>query len=230
VSRTRALAVAGMGSTAVAAVLIGLLHLLPPSADLNPVRRTISEYALLETGWVFDLAVLTLVAGSTATLAALLGARLMPAASTSALALLLWSVGLTAVIFFPKHNWSLGPSMHGQVHRLASVVAFVSLPVAALLLARGWHAHPQWRMPARWSLALGLLSLLAFAPIPVAVALEPFTGVRWWRAIPLGAVERLLAVAEVATILVLGWWAARAADTRGAGSARPTAGSAHRGR
>jgi len=37
------------------------------------------------------------------------------------------------------------------------------------------------------------------------------TGVRWWRAIPLGAVERTLALVEVVTVLALGWWASRAA-------------------
>ena len=36
---------------------------------------------------------------------------------------------------------------------------------------------------------------------------EPWTGVRWWRAIPLGGVERLLGLAEVATVLLLAWWA-----------------------
>ena len=33
-----------------------------------------------------------------------------------------------------------------------------------------------------------------------AIVTEPLTGVRWWRAIPLGAVERLLALSEVITI------------------------------
>ena len=37
---------------------------------------------------------------------------------------------------------------------------------------------------------------------------EPWTGVRWWRAIPLGGVERLLGLAEVVTVLLLAWWAA----------------------
>src|SRR5687768_4578633 len=62
-SLTRALALAGMGATSTAVVLVGLLHVIPPSSDVNPARRTISEYALLETGWVFDTAVLALSAG-----------------------------------------------------------------------------------------------------------------------------------------------------------------------
>ncbi len=217
----RLTAVAGIAGVAAGASLVGLLHLIPPSANLNPVRRTISEYALLETGWVFDLAVLALAAGSLAALAAMVWTRLATVTSAGSLALILWSVSLTAVVAFPKHNWSLGPSGNGTIHRVASVVAFLSLPVAAILIARAWRAHPRWRGHAAWTLRLGLLSLLCFAPILLAVVLEPVTGVRWWRAIPLGAVERLLATAEVITVLAMGWWAARAAREGVAGARGP---------
>jgi hypothetical protein len=65
---------------------------------------------------------------------------------------------------------------------------------------------------------------LCFSPIVIAILTEPWTGVRWWRAIPLGAVERALALAEVATVLALGWWAARASGGAPAsGATRPAA-------
>ncbi len=210
----RLLAVAGMGAVAAGAALVGALHVMSPSADVNPFRRTISEYALLETGHVFDAAVLLLAAGSVATVAALVGARLVPAVSGGALALLLWSAGLAAIVYFPKHNWSVGPSSHGTVHRVAGVVAFLSLPVAALLLGRLWRAHPRWRGYALRSTGLGLLSLLCFAPIALAFVLAPMLGLRWWRVIPLGAVERALALTEVITVFTLAWWAAHAGGAR----------------
>jgi hypothetical protein len=210
----RGLAVAGMAGAAGAVALIGGLHLVPPSAHVDPYRRTISQYALLETGWVFNVGVLMLAAGSVATVAALVGARLVPLASGGVLALLLWSVGLAAVVYFPKHNWSVGPSAHGTVHRIAGVVAFLSLPVAALLLGRLWRAHPSWGRYALRSTALGLLSLLCFAPIGLAFVFAPVLGVPWWRAIPLGAVERALALTEVVTVFTLAWWAARASGGR----------------
>jgi uncharacterized protein DUF998 len=206
----RPLAIAGLCAAATGAVLVAALHVVPPTSDVNAVRRTISEYALLETGWVFDVAVLAVSAGSIAALVALIWTRLTAATSGSSVALLLWSAGLAGVSLFPKHNWSVGPSLHGDVHRVAGVVAFLSLPVAAVLLGRAWLRHPRWAGFARWSLSLGLLSLLCFSPIALAVALEPITGVRWWRAIPLGSVERALASVEVLTVLVLAWWAARA--------------------
>jgi hypothetical protein len=203
-----------MGATSSAVVLVGLLHVIPPSSDVNPARRTISEYALLETGWVFDTAVLALSAGSIATFAALVFARVITVAAGSSICLLLWSVSLAAVVYFPKHNWSVGPSLDGHLHRVAGLVAFLSLPVAALLAARVGLSHPHWHAHASWSRLLGLWSLLCFSPIAVAILLQPVTGIRWWRAIPLGAVERLLAISEVAIVLALGWWAARASRLR----------------
>jgi hypothetical protein len=212
-------ATAGMVTILGAAATVAVLHVVPPSADVSPVRRTISEYALLDNGWVFDLAVLTLAAGSVAVLVALVGARLVPAASVGAATLLLYALSMAGVVAFPKHNWAVGPSVNGDIHRVAGLVGFVSLPVAALLIGRPRLRHERWRAYASWSAVLGTLSLLCFSPIVLAILAEPWTGVRWWRAIPLGAVERALALSEVATILALGWWAARAS-----GQARRPAG------
>lgn len=212
----RSLALAGIAAVVVAIGMIGALHVTGPSAELDPMHRTISQYALLETGNVFNAAVMVLAAGSAATLLALIRTGLVPVRSGAASALLLWCVGLAAVVYFPKHNWSVGPSIEGTVHRYASVLAFLSLPIAALLIGRLWRNDARWRGHATGSTVLGGLALLCFAPIAVAFALYPFTGVPWWRAIPLGGVERLLALVEVVTVLYLGYWAIRAAAKRGA--------------
>jgi hypothetical protein len=162
---------------------------------------------LLETGWIFDTAVLALAASTAAVLVALIRTGLLPARSAASAALLLASAGFAGVVVFPKHDWSVGPSLHGDIHRVAGVVAFVSLPLAAILLARGWLGQPGSRAPAYLTLALGLLCLLSFAPIAGAYLLQPVTGVPWWRAVPLGAVERVLGLVEVATVITLAWWA-----------------------
>jgi hypothetical protein len=203
----RAVAMAGMGAVVTGALVVLVLHVVPPSDAVDPIRRTISEYALLANGWVFDLAVFILAAGSAAIGVALIRRRLLASASVASVALGLWIVGLSAVVTFPKHNWALGGSSTGTVHRVASVVAFLSLPVAALLLGHAWRRRV--RRYAAWASWLGVASLVCFAPIAGAILLEPLTGVRWWRAIPLGLVERLLALTEVVTVLALGVWAAR---------------------
>jgi hypothetical protein len=222
----RTLALGGIGGVLVAVVLIGALHVVPPTSEIDPVRRTISQYALLETAAVFNVGVLALAVGSIATMLAMIAGGLLAARSGAAAALMLWAVALAAVVYFPKHNWAVGPSMDGTIHRVASVVAFLSLPVAALLVARRWRGDERFGGHASVVMALGLLSLACFGPIVVAVATEPITGVRWWRAIPLGAVERALALAEVATVLSMAWWAVRAArvPARAGARAEPTAG------
>lgn len=201
---------AALGVLCVAAsvALYGVLHVVPPSAGLDWSSRTISQYALLSNGWMFDVATLLLAAGSAAVLVALRRAGLVRGAAAGAL--LLWVVGLVGVVWFEKHNWSSGPSVSGDIHRAASLVAFLSLPAGALLAATPWLRGPDARAAPRLVALGGAVSLLCFSPILWALVSQSWTGVRWWRAIPLGTVERLLGLAEVGTVLLLAWWAVRA--------------------
>ena len=197
---------AALGAVCVLASLslFAWLHVLAPSADLDWMSRTISQYALTPDGWAFDTATLLLAAGSAAILVALFRAGVLT--TGAAVALVLWVAGLVGVVWFEKHNWQVGPSVSGDVHRVASVVAFLSLPAGAVLAAA---PHLRAGRPARWVMIGGVVSLLCLLPIVWAVASEPWTGVRWWRAIPLGGVERVLGLAEVATVLLMAWWALR---------------------
>ncbi|MBM2618675.1 DUF998 domain-containing protein [Actinoplanes sp. LDG1-06] len=222
-SRT-VVALAAVGATFVLVALgfYAALHVRPPSAELDWTRRTISQYALLENGWWFDAATLLLAAGSVAVLEAARRAGVVRGGA--AVALLLWAAGLVGVVWFEKHNWAVGPSMSGDIHRVASVVAFLSLPVAALLAtARSWRDTG-----ARLVAFGGALSLLCFTPILWAVFSEPWTGVRWWRAIPLGAVERALGLVEVVTLLLIAGWAVYAASSTMRSATRPTAVASNR--
>ncbi|MEV0679582.1 DUF998 domain-containing protein [Actinosynnema sp. NPDC050436] len=197
---------------ALTVVMVGALdaHRLVTSAV--GLRRTISEYALGPTRWVFDTAVLLLAAGSVAILAVLVRRGVARWTSPGSLAFLAWSAGLALVVAFPKHDWSVGPSASGTVHRVASLVAFLSLPVAVALLARPWRRDAAWGRHATRAFRLGLLSALAFTPILYAVLVDVVVGTAWWRVLPLGYVERLLVVVEVIAVLALGWWAIAAAQ------------------
>jgi hypothetical protein len=206
----RILASAGAGAIALTLLIFGYLHVAGPTATISPYRRTISQYALTEAAPAFNAAVLLLAAGSVATMLALTGAGVLRVRSGGFLALALWSAALAAVVYFPKHNWAVGPSTDGTLHRVASVVAFLSLPIGALLIGRSWWRDPRWGAYARWTLGLGALSVLCLTPILFAVVTQPWTGVAWWRAIPLGAVERVLAFSDVVVVLALAWWAVRA--------------------
>jgi hypothetical membrane protein len=197
------LPIVGTVATALGALLVGVLHLVPPSGSVDPVRRTISEYALLTNGWVFDLAVLVLAGGSAAVLVALIRLDLVRPVSLGALGLLLWSVGLTLVVIYPKDRFTAD----GAIHRAASLTAFLALPVAAIAIGAMWRRHERWRREGWTAVGLGIVSLLCFSPLVWAVL---FSEQRWWRAIPLGAVERAIAFSEVVAVVALGVWAARA--------------------
>jgi hypothetical protein len=198
---------AGLAGVLLALVVIGAMHLVGPWSRVDPVRRTISEYALLPGGWLFDVAVVGLALGSAGVIAALVAARLTPARSLPVVLLGAWCAGLLLVVAFEKTNWSIGPSVSGYIHRYASLVAFIALPLGALLLARR-HRHDPAARPFRLGVRVGSwLALASFLPIVGAIALRGITGVPWWRAVPLGLLERGLALAEVLVVALLGAWA-----------------------
>ncbi len=174
-------------------------------------RRTISHHALGLQRWVFDSAVVLLAAGSLAVLAALLAAGIARKRSAAAYALAAWCAGLLLVALFQKHDWSVGPSLGGYVHWAGTLLAFLSLPAAAILLARPWLWHGPWRVTAWSSLVLGVTALLCFLPVVFAIAVHLTIGTSWWQVVPLGLVERVLAIVEVVAVLVMGRWARSAA-------------------
>ncbi|WP_307867914.1 DUF998 domain-containing protein [Umezawaea beigongshangensis] len=207
----RALALSGALAVVVTVVMIGAMDLRQATESVTLLRRTISQYALGPQRWVFDSAVLLLAAGSAAILAALVHRGLARWRSGGAVALLLWSLGLVVVVLFPKNDWSRGgDEISGHVHRFGSLLAFVSLPVAALLLARPWLRDAVWGVHARWSFGLGAASVVAFSPLLLAIVRSAVGGTPWWRLVPLGYVERALVLVEVMAVLAIGVWAVAA--------------------
>jgi hypothetical protein len=182
----------GLLAITAAVVLIGLLHVIPPSSQVSATRRTLSEYGLLSDAWLFNLGVAALALGSLAVVVSLVSQGVIRTVSLTSVFVAVWSAGLLLIVAFPKNNWAIGPSMGGTVHRVASVVAFVALPLAAILVGRATRNL--------WPLWLGVASLLWFAVILGAVALQPVTGIHWWLAIPLGAVQRGMLVTEVLAV------------------------------
>ncbi|GAA1350993.1 DUF998 domain-containing protein [Saccharothrix algeriensis] len=211
-SPARFVALGGAAAVVLTVVMVGSLDAHRLATTAVGLRRTISEYALGPQRWVFDTAVGLLAAGSLAILAVLVRGGITRWGSPGSLAFAAWSAGLALVVVFPKHDWSVGPSLSGDIHRVGSLVAFLSLPVAAVLLARPWLRDPVWGGHARWTLRLGVLSALSFTPILYAVLVNVVVGTSWWRVLPLGYVERLLVLVEVVAVLVVAWWAIAAAQ------------------
>ena len=202
--RPAALARAGTLAALAVVVVVGAMHLVAPWSRRDPVRRTISEYAVGPGGWLFDVAVLGLVAATVAVVAALVLRGVVPARSAAVVLFGVWCVGLVLVVVFEKTNWSVGPSLSGSIHRYASLAAFFALPAAGLLVARR-HRGERW---ARAVAVCAVVALACFVPIIGAIALNPLLEVPWYRAVPLGLIERVLSLAEVAVVVVLGLRAA----------------------
>ncbi|WP_199433068.1 DUF998 domain-containing protein [Qaidamihabitans albus] len=198
---SRALPAAALAALLGGIVLMALLQVLPATSDIDPVRRTISEYALGPVGWVFGVAVLLIAGGSAMAFGTLVRRGLVRPLSGNTVFAALWTAGLLAIVVFPKTDWSVGPSIEGTIHRYASIVAFVCLPLAVLLAARAAYPHsPGPRRLTRW---LAFTSLLWFGVIIGAVVVMLAGGPPWWRSIPLGLVERMLALNEVLAVVAL---------------------------
>jgi hypothetical protein len=209
----RVVAVGGALAVLLTVVMIGSLDVRRVLASVDLSRSTISAYGLGPNGWIFEVAVSLLALGSLAILAVLVHRGITRWLSAGGIALSLWSLGLAMVVAFPKQDWSMPATASGGIHRIGSLIAFVSLPIAAFLLARPWLKHAEWARHARWTFAFGVLSVLAFSPLLYAVLSHALVGgTAWWRLIPLGYVERVLVITEVLAVLAAGLWAIAAAN------------------
>ncbi|MDT7724571.1 MAG: hypothetical protein QOI21_1147 [Actinomycetota bacterium] len=199
VSRRRALLpLFAVSAMAVGAVLILLLQVMPPTDTISPISRTISEYALGPSKWIFDIALALVALGSVIGFGALIRQRRVAVVSAASVFCALWTISLLVIVAYPKNNWAVGPSMGGTIHRMASVVAFVCLPIAVLLASRTVFAHAPVRRRVSVGLAIG--SLLWFGVIIGAIVVAAANDDRWWTLIPLGLVERLMALTGLLAI------------------------------
>jgi hypothetical protein len=203
-SHARAATAASLAALLLGVALMLALHVVPPTSEISPVRRTLSQYALGPGKLVFDLSVLLIALGSALAFYGLVRNRVVRPLSGAVVFGSIWVLSLLTIVYFTKTDWSLGPSIGGTIHRYASAVAFVSLPLAVLLVARAaFPGRTSWRLAAQ---GFGALSLAFFGLIVVGVLRMLGGGGPWWRFVPLGLVERAIAFSAVTaiTVVVLG--------------------------
>lgn len=188
-------------------VLMLVLHVIPPTDEISPVRRTLSQYALTSNKWLFDVAVLLVALGSALAFAAAVAAGRLAFYAGPVLLGVLWVASLLAIVVFTKTNWAVGPSVGGVIHRYASAVGFVALPLAVITMARRvLPDQPGWRLAAR---GFGVVSLGWFGLIVVGVVRMAAGYGPWWLFVPLGLTERVIALSAVAAVLTLALGMAR---------------------
>ena len=200
-----------LGSVGLGVLLIGILHVVPPTNVIDPLAVTISQYGRSPLAGVFVSGVVLIALGSTATLILLVQSGVCRAWSAPGLGLALWVVGMMGVALFQKADWAAGATFDGYLHRAASVIAFVALPVAILTLAfrefRRRRRLPRASRLDRSLLAaasvLAVLVLAAIVLLGVFIAVSEADGVAWWTMLPIGLTERLLVFVELSALALL---------------------------
>jgi hypothetical protein len=198
----RRLAWLGIAGVIVSTAAIAVLHLIEPSRSRDPLSSTISEYALLSDGWVFDAAVVLLAVASLLVLLAMVVRQLVAWRSLGALMTTVWSIGLVGLVVFPKQGLGPDDSFAGRIHWTWTLIAFFSLPIGTALIC--WSSrHPSARWPT-WALRLSLISGGWFLVLTAQTVLSAATPIQAWRAV--GLVERALSLTEMVVVVVLAGW------------------------
>lgn len=202
---TRRAGLLALGGIALAAVLAVVGH-VEVNDNLDPWSLTVSDFAVSDRGGVIDTAMAVLAAATAVLLPTLWRAG---AAATfrgphrgrdarrggtrqrvAVVLLVAWTAGLLAAAVIPTNEPGRPMDTAAYLHRYASVVAFVVLPIAGWLLA----GHLGGRV-GPWLRALALTSLL-------------LAGAMVWSAYPgdrvlIGLAERLLILTEVAVLALV---------------------------
>ncbi|MEU4407352.1 DUF998 domain-containing protein [Streptosporangium sp. NPDC023963] len=184
----------GYAAIGAGAVTMLGLHVV---TGLDPVHTVISEYAFEADGWLLPLS-LTLFSVA----ATIIGAMLARRGEDRAVALLVGTWGLCMLLIgaFPTDEPGVPLSMSGGIHRYAAFVAFLTMPIAGLLLARRYATSPYAR-PVRL-LSLAALGVLVLVVLPYVVRM---LGVDLTNDdIPAGVIQRLVVGFEVAVLAMLG--------------------------
>jgi Protein of unknown function (DUF998) len=162
------------GATAALAGLVASAGMLATADLVNPqwsnVERMVSHYIHApRAGWLITVGLVVLAAASAALLR-------VAALRTRGGRFGLWMLGVwTAAVLVggifptdPYGQWDQPPTTAGMVHGVAGLIAFGTLPVAAVVLTRVWRRDPRWHRvtsPLTVATVAAVTALLAFVVI-----------------------------------------------------------------
>ncbi|MEV8632350.1 DUF998 domain-containing protein [Streptosporangium sp. NPDC051023] len=184
------------GYAAIAAGTVAMtgLHLV---TGLDPVHTVISEYAFHPDGWLLPVSL-----GLFATAATVFGVVLARRGEDRGAAALVgvWGLCMLLIGAFPTDQPGVPLSMSGGIHRYAAFVAFLTMPIAGLIMARR-HVESRYARSVRL-LSLASLGVLVLVVIPYVVRMFGIDLTN--DDIPAGVTQRLVVVFEVAVLTMLG--------------------------
>jgi len=141
-------------------VVVVALHFLRP--EYSPLSRAVSQYAVGRYGFLMTSAFFGLSLGSLALVIGLFSGVSHTGRSWIGLVLLaIWAVGILIAGIFPIEVSSYPQMNSGHIHVVASIWAFISLVLAALLLSWRFKKDDKWSSFHRPALIESLLMLLA---------------------------------------------------------------------
>jgi hypothetical protein len=200
--RTRPWRLVALGALGWGLFTAVVLHVV---SSHNPVYDTLSSYTVTDRGeGMLAASVLSLAIGSLAVLGALHVAG-VPLSRTTRLLLALWSLGLAAAAVFPASYPEAPDPVSGEIHLYACLVAFLSLPGAAISLLEPLRGRPE-RVAVVRAVRLSAVAFGLFAVSFVLVRLSeaeigPFPEIS--DAFPIGVMQRLLLLADVVLLFTL---------------------------
>ncbi|MFD4240506.1 DUF998 domain-containing protein [Streptomyces sp. NPDC058525] len=187
--------------TAVVLAVVAALW-APSDTDpgLSPYSLTVSDFAALDRGGPIETT-MALLGLASSVLLVVARVRLPSMRGLVSALLGVWAVGLVVAAVVPTDPLVTELSTSAQVHRYASIAAFVALPAAGLVLARRLDADHHARRTAR------SLRALSWAALAGAVVMAYSAGPGGRELI--GLMERLLLGCEVVLLGLLGRYVQR---------------------
>ncbi|MFF0148276.1 uncharacterized protein DUF998 [Amycolatopsis sulphurea] len=192
---------------------ITVLHLV---SSRDPLYDTLSSYTITDHGeGMLGASVLSLSVGSVAVFGALASAG-VPMTRSTRLLLALWALGLAAAALFPASYPESPRPVSGEIHLYSCLIAFASLPGAAIGMLDPLRGTAERALVVRW-LRFGLGSVVLFGVSYLFVRLDeagvaPFHVLT--EVLPVGLTQRLTLLADVVLLLVLIRIAVRTESTR----------------
>ena len=168
---------------------------LHAEAGLDPLHSVISEYAWANGGWLLPTSLTLFAIGSGLIAAAL---RRSGADRRAVLLVVAWGTCMLLLGAFPTDKPGIALSLSGGIHRYAGFAAFLAMPVAGFLLAKAQSRYAG-AVKVLSGVALGGL-LLVVVPYIVRMFGIPLTNAD----IPAGLTQRLVVVAEVGVLALVG--------------------------
>jgi len=155
--------IASISIVGISYFLIAVIALHFLRADYDPASRFVSEYAVGSYGFLMTSAFFGLGLGSLALVIGLYMEVSQSARSWIGLILLgIWGVAVLIAGIFPTALKGAPATPSDNIHSLASLIAFLSLIPATILLSRRFRQDEKWRPLHRSALILSLVILGTF--------------------------------------------------------------------